>query len=122
MSRIERLQKQIKHWDVEALLIENPIDLFYLTGLDLSKGRLVLRSNAAQLLIDGRYLSYASLHAPCPVGSLDQKLGGERIGVDSAWMTVDAWNKLVRTKCGHIQTLLQVLILQRGGRQPAAPL
>lgn len=48
-----------------ALLIEDPIDLYYLTGLTLSLGQLWLFSKEALLLVDGRYIQSAK-EAPCP--------------------------------------------------------
>lgn len=63
----------------EGLWIEHPTDLFYLTGLELSAGKLLLQpQKAPDLLIDGRYEEAAKqlpgIHAhlwngisPCPI-------------------------------------------------------
>ena len=56
-SRIVRLQKELK--GVDACLIEEPLDLFYLTGLKLSAGRLLVHPKEVLLLVDGRYLQMA---------------------------------------------------------------
>lgn len=40
-------------------MIENPIDLFYLTRLSLSKGILVITDKRAELFVDGRYFEAA---------------------------------------------------------------
>ena len=90
-NRIKSLQKRLGEWEIDSLIIENPIDLLYLTDLLLSKGRLLVRPDQAELCVDGRYFGEASLKAPCTV-SLWVK-GGEvkqkgRIGFDSAWTTV----------------------------------
>lgn len=90
MKRIFELQKRLQGWKIEKLLIENPIDLFYLTHLQLSKGRLWVYSDRAELWVDGRYFDEAVLHSPCPV-FLWQKPGKAqegKIGFDSNWTTV----------------------------------
>jgi Xaa-Pro aminopeptidase len=90
-NRIKTLQKRLSHWKIDALLIENPIDLFYLTGLKLSKGRLWVLPDRAQLVVDGRYFGEASQKCPCPVVLWEKGKGLEvkgRIGFDSAWTTV----------------------------------
>ena len=68
-NRIASLQLSLKE---EALLIEDPIDLYYLTGLTLSTGQLWLFSKESLLLVDGRYIESAKL-APCPSKLLSSK-------------------------------------------------
>ncbi|MBF8263887.1 MAG: pepP [Parachlamydiales bacterium] len=86
-----KIQERLRDWKIDALLIENPIDLLYLTRLTLSKGRLWVFPDRVELVVDGRYFSAVSGKAPCPV-SLWVK-GKElpqtgNIGFDSAWTTV----------------------------------
>jgi len=50
--------------EVDALLITNPIDLFYLTGLHLSRGFLFVEKQKSTLLVDGRYFEHTSRHHP----------------------------------------------------------
>ncbi len=52
--------------------MEDPLNLFYLTGMQLSSGKLLLSSQAALLLVDGRYVGAAQLQAPVPV-QLEEK-------------------------------------------------
>jgi Xaa-Pro aminopeptidase len=97
MKRIEYLQQRLKDWKIDFLLIENPIDLFYLTHLDLSKGRLWVGHDGAQLHVDGRYFGEASRHFRGAVflwirGNESPRSGV--IGFDSAWTTVDGWEAL----------------------------
>ena len=54
-ERIEKVQKLIHDERVAALIIDHPIDLYYLLGLELSFGRLVIEEGAATLFVDGRY-------------------------------------------------------------------
>jgi Xaa-Pro aminopeptidase len=55
-KRIKALQDLMS---TDALLIENPVDLLYLTGLSLSKGALLISRQEATLFVDGRYLKAA---------------------------------------------------------------
>ncbi len=63
-SRLHALQKQLGH---EAILIEDPTNLLYLTGLSLSRGMLALTKDDAALFVDGRYFAIAERNSPCPV-------------------------------------------------------
>ena len=63
----ERLSHFQKYLHEEAALIENPTDLFYLTGLMLSLGSLLVTKKDAALFVDGRYFAIAEKKAPCPV-------------------------------------------------------
>jgi Xaa-Pro aminopeptidase len=96
-QRIELLQKRLKEWRVDLLLIENPIDLFYLTHLKLSKGRLWVWPDQAELCVDGRYFDDAKQHSKYTislwVGGKEPERRG-RIGFDSAWTTVDNLERL----------------------------
>ena len=65
-DRIQTLQKRLGKWKIEAILIENPIDLLYLTGLKMSKGRLWVRPDRAELYVDGRYFGEAGRNLPAP--------------------------------------------------------
>lgn len=83
MHRIQKIQGSV--------LIEQPIDLFYLTGLNLSKGRLFVKQGKATLFVDGRYYAQAKVKAPCEVAHWDQikELKEKEIGFDSAFLTYD---------------------------------
>jgi Xaa-Pro aminopeptidase len=85
MKRIDKLPRG------GNLIIENPIDLYYLTGLTLSRGRLIITPQEARLYVDGRYISYAKEKAPCPVFLWTKETRFEVKGpleFDSAWTTV----------------------------------
>lgn len=55
-SRIKRLQAEFPD---QTVLIEDPIDLYYLTGLQLSLGSLIVEPQQATLFVDGRYIEAA---------------------------------------------------------------
>lgn len=58
LKRVARLWEQLES-SIEACLIEDPVDLYYLTGLSLSKGALLLTRKKQLLLVDDRYFQSA---------------------------------------------------------------
>ncbi len=71
--RLERLQKELNHYECDALLIENPVDLLYLTGLTLSAGKLIVGRHHRCLFVDGRYSEYSLSQALYPVCMLENE-------------------------------------------------
>ncbi|SCA63704.1 Xaa-Pro dipeptidase [Chlamydiales bacterium SCGC AG-110-P3] len=67
MERIKKLQATLKSHGVDGLIIDDTTDLYYLTGLSLSLGRLLVTQRLARLFVDGRYYETATKQAPCPV-------------------------------------------------------
>ena len=61
---------ELRKAKLDSCLIENPLDLFYYTGLKLSTGRLLIHEAETLLLVDGRYLQVAKESSPCK-SSLD---------------------------------------------------
>ena len=53
-SRMKELYAQLFSLQCDGLIIEHPTDLFYLTGINLSNGKLLVTQNNALLLVDGR--------------------------------------------------------------------
>lgn len=72
MQYSQRLQKARQGLNCDAVLIENPTDLLYLTGLELSKGKLLIGQNNAALVVDGRYIEKCRSQTLYPVLDLDQ--------------------------------------------------
>ncbi len=58
-DRLRRLQQALKETSCDTLLIEDSVSLFYLTGLDLSAGKLLVTPTQTRLLVDGRYFEAA---------------------------------------------------------------
>jgi Xaa-Pro aminopeptidase len=67
IKRLQKVQTFLKEEGLPPLLVENPIDLFYLTGLSLSLGRLWITQSEMTLFVDGRYFEAAKEKAPCDV-------------------------------------------------------
>lgn len=64
-NRLEKASKLLRNWDVSALLIEDPIDIYYFTGKKMSFGKLILEENGGILYTDARY--YAAIAKNLPV-------------------------------------------------------
>ena len=84
----------------DGLLIDNPVDLLYLTGLSVSKGRLLMTRSGVTLFLDSRYLEALKDRAPClvaPVAEWKAAVAGcgSRVGFDSTFVTCDDLQKLV---------------------------
>ncbi|WP_068468675.1 M24 family metallopeptidase [Candidatus Protochlamydia phocaeensis] len=59
-ARLTRLRSLLLPLNSEAILIEHPTHLFYLTGLTLSAGKLLISQQDACLIVDGRYYESCS--------------------------------------------------------------
>jgi Xaa-Pro aminopeptidase len=102
LKRIRSFQKEMGSAQLDMCLVENPIDLFYLTGLNLSAGRLFIGSSHAELFVDGRYLQNALDRSPVPavmeqekaIAAFFKKCKGKRIGFDSNYSSYDRFLKL----------------------------
>lgn len=55
MKRLERLQKKLQDWKIDCFVVTKPINLFYLLGLDISVGMLVVEPGRFELYLDRRY-------------------------------------------------------------------
>lgn len=66
-SRILKLHSLIAQASFDAYIVENPIDLFYLTGMEVSTGVLVADQESAFFILDGRYHETGVAQSPVPV-------------------------------------------------------
>jgi Xaa-Pro aminopeptidase len=95
----------MKQAKLNCCLIEQPLELFYFTGLRLSAGRLLVHSKDVMLLVDGRYLQIAEEKSPYHI-SLDgpdkflafcQSHRIRRLGFDGRHTSHDRFLSLERT-------------------------
>ena len=99
-TRMKKIQKKLSEWNVDALYVSLPRDLFYLTGLSLSKGGLLIAKDRADLVVDGRYFESckgkAALHthldAKDVLAALLQSV--KKIGFDGDAETFSSYGKL----------------------------
>ena len=89
--RIDRPQTLLPKLNIEALLIENPIDIFYLVGVWFSAAQLVITEKSATLLLDRRYFDRFKNLPSCKVvlAGSDVLSGLKRVGFDSSFTSVD---------------------------------
>jgi len=68
-------------------------DLLYLTGLAVSKGRMLVKEGGSILFVDGRYYERAKKEAPCTVMLWDEqkKVSEKQIGFDSSTVTYEGY-------------------------------
>lgn len=72
LSRLEKLQERLSTLSCDVLLLEHPTDLFYLTGMELSSGRLLVKKQSSDLFVDGRYIEICKKDSPCPARLLTE--------------------------------------------------
>lgn len=66
-QRIAKLAQSIKNASCDAFLVEDPINLLYLTGQNLSAGKLLVCLSGSVLAVDGRYFEMCKSQCPIPV-------------------------------------------------------
>lgn len=90
-QRIKKLQKLLAKAKVDGCLIDDPLNLFYLTGLKLSAGELFVGKKNCQLFVDGRYIQAAKEKSDIPAAlsgeetkqKFFQKAGYKALAFDS---------------------------------------
>lgn len=66
-KRIATLQTNLSKNGCQALFIEDPIDILYLTGMQVSTGIIIILPEKALFILDGRYIEAGKKQSPCPV-------------------------------------------------------
>ncbi len=72
-KRLKNLQQHLERLGVDGCIIQSPIDLYYLTGLSLSLGSLILSKEECRLFVDGRYIQVALEKSPVRAVMSDKK-------------------------------------------------
>lgn len=90
-ARIKRLQDYLKEIPCDALLVDDATNVYYLTGLQLSQGMLLVHTLGASLLVDSRYFELCKQRSPVPVLLADQ---------NNASLA-----KVLSNECAFVQTL-----------------
>jgi Xaa-Pro aminopeptidase len=93
-ARIKKLQRGL----TDCLLIDNPVDLLYLTGLTLSVGRMALFPDRSCLFVDARYIESAKREAPCEARMKQELVSylqhAGQVVFDSSYLTYDAYRAM----------------------------
>jgi Xaa-Pro aminopeptidase len=78
-KRVLKLLKILEEHGCDALIVEDPINLYYLTGLELSTGMLLAHEQGAHLIVDGRYYENAQKTSTFPVLRSDEMTLAQRL-------------------------------------------
>ncbi len=66
-QRLQSLQKRVAEAECDGFIIDHQTNLYYLTGLTLSAGRLLVDLEGATLFVDARYYEKCVKSSPFPV-------------------------------------------------------
>jgi Xaa-Pro aminopeptidase len=67
LERLKKLEQSLEGLSCDALLIEDPINLYYLVGIELSEGKILIHKNGSHLIVDSRYYEACLKKSPIPV-------------------------------------------------------
>ncbi len=67
MNRVLKLQLALKQEQCDGLIVDDPLNLYYLTGQHLSAGTLLVDTKGLTLIVDGRYIEKCRQDSPFPV-------------------------------------------------------
>jgi Xaa-Pro aminopeptidase len=117
LKRIQKLERHAESQKVDGCVIDQPIDIFYLTGLELSLGRLIAVKGHSALFVDGRYFAICKERSPIPVLAYDEESIGKflseskikTLGFDAENTSFRNYEKLSALSSKH-QIALQPLI------------
>lgn len=65
--RLQKLQDILKQLSYDGLLVEDPVNLYYMTGISLTSGFLLVHPLGAHLVVDNRYYELCQKSSPFPV-------------------------------------------------------
>ncbi len=72
LPRIDRINRTIINSGAQALLLTDPLDIYYITGIKLSTGVVVIYDENATLFVDKRYFELCQKTSPIPVKSIEE--------------------------------------------------
>jgi len=73
LKRRENLQNYLKDKNIDLLIIDDVISLIYLTGLNLSSGKILITQKNSMLFVDGRYIQEAKQNSDMDVALIGEK-------------------------------------------------
>lgn len=116
MNRVKKFTDLFVAEGCDAFLITDPINLYYLTGLHLSSGTLVLQRQKQALIVDGRYFEVCKKHfSPVylknEISLKDALKGASNLGIESENTSVASYLEL--QKEAEIQIVPKENLLSR---------
>lgn len=92
------IKKLVSSLGLDALIIENPIDIFYLTHLSVSKGIFIATPEKEEMILDGRYLESAKKKCRIPCRLFEREAWAKeikgKVGFDSNFTSFASYQKL----------------------------
>ena len=130
-DRISRLRRKFSSYKIDSLIFFNMSNIRYLSGFTGSEGVLLVNSDEAILLVDGRYIAQACLETSDlrtieysdmieGITQAIKKLKLKRIGFEANSITVGMYNQLTsRVRQGVLVALNEELRLLRAYKDQA---
>ncbi|MDN3508095.1 MAG: Xaa-Pro peptidase family protein [Simkaniaceae bacterium] len=94
-ERIKRLKKIASDAGCDAVLVEDSLNLYYLTGMELSRGVFAVKNGAQCLFVDGRYIDACKSAYAGDVAPYGEEVsffsGCKKIAIDRHAVSIDAF-------------------------------
>ena len=102
LDRLKKLKRELKKLKCPSLLIESSTGLYYMTGIEMSAGSLIVNPKGARLLVDARYFEKCQQSSPFPVilssKSLKEYIKSDTLGFDKENTTYARFEQLKKLK------------------------
>ncbi len=124
-KRLKKVQKLLQEWGVDALYVTDPIDLYYLSGMQLSLGTIIITKNKATLIVDSRYFEKCQKEACLPAllpgaGVVAKELAkAKAVGFSQESLSYGAFCKLKEEVTGTLVPLEYPMQKVRAIKEPA---
>jgi Xaa-Pro aminopeptidase len=66
IQRLKKVQQLLNETECDALLVQDAVSLYYLTGLAVSAGTIIISKEEAAFFVDSRYFELCQQHSPIP--------------------------------------------------------
>jgi len=120
VERQKKLKEKLGQWGVDCYLCDHPTDIFYLTGIQLSLGRLLIQPRAIVLFVDSRYYEAAKKQACCSVRKMGEKQLIEVL-TSSNWKEIRSIGFDTSTSYVRVDKLKKLLQALRKKRRLTSP-
>ncbi|NGX34534.1 MAG: Aminopeptidase YpdF [Candidatus Anoxychlamydiales bacterium] len=101
-KRLKNIQNYLLEKNIDLLILDDSISLIYLTGLELSYGKLFITKDESKLFVDGRYFEIAKENSSLDVQLISEKAlldfivknKPKNIAFDSSKLSFNSFEKL----------------------------
>lgn len=71
--RLANYAKALHKAGIDLFMIDDPVGIYYLTGIKVSRGKLFVHSTKTHFFVDGRYIETCQKQAPCKVSLISDE-------------------------------------------------